>query len=427
MHRNFSLKYPAVIIALLMSVAVFVNNLAAQTRISSPYSIYGLGEIYFNNNFGTLGMGGVSLGLQSNTSVNYINPASYVAVDSNSFVFESIVFSHFYGQNTPEQKQFTNYTSLGNLSFAFPVYKWWASAFGLMPYSATGYKVVDQIEYDNIGMVNYTYEGQGGIHQIFWGNGFKIGKGLSLGINTSYLFGNYKDISTVSSDSANFYVSNQHRAVTVNGVMFNIGAQYKTSLPSNRELIIGVAGGNNTALHSDEALVQRIYLPGFTVPDTVLNYVNEQGKIVIPAYYALGFTLKINKNWMAGADFYNQNWQTFKFFNQALNLNNSYQIGLGTQYIPDSDIGVDFLTRMKYTAGLRYKQTYIFHNNNSVNEIGIGFGLSFRLRRNLSGMTLGFEWANRGSVENNNLREDLYRFNIGVNIHERWFIRSKFY
>jgi hypothetical protein len=412
---------------LLISALFFNKEVSSQTRISSPYTMYGLGEIYFNNNFRTLGMGGLSIGVQSNTSVNFINPASYVAVDTNSFVFESILFSHFYGQKTADQSQMTNYSSLGSLSFAFPVYKWWASAFGLTPFSAVGYKVFDQQAYEEIGTINYTYEGLGGIHQVYWGNAFKLGKGFSFGVNSSYLFGNFKDVAVVSSDSTNFYLSTQDRSISARGLMFNAGVQYKKDFSADRELIVGATFGNATKLNAYENILQVLYLPGYTVPDTVQNYVDKEGDLVIPANWAVGFTYKANKKWMAGVDFYNQNWQDLQFANQSLNLNNSYQISLGTQYTPEIHTYSTFLSKLRYTAGVRYKQTHIIHNQHAVNEVGIGFGFNFRLRRSLSGMSFGFEWANRGDLTNNKLREDLFKFNIGINIHERWFIRSKFY
>ena len=406
---------------------VGINKPIAQTRISSPYSMYGIGELYFNNNFRNMGMGGLAIGFQNNTSVNYTNPASYAGLDTNSFVFESAVFSHLYEQNTLDQNQIANYSSIGNLVFAFPIKKWWSSAFGVTPYSAVGYIVADRQVHDELGTINYIYEGEGGIHQAFWGNSFSFLDGFSVGFNTSFLFGNYKDIALVKSDSANFYVSNQHRTIQTNGFMLNMGAQYKRVLSPEREWVAGIIFGNTTKLNAEETIMNRTYLPGFTVPDTTLNVVNEEGEMNLPLYWGAGFTYKLNQQWMAGADFYNQNWESFEMFGENMNLNNMYQIAVGARFSPEQATYSSFLTRANYFAGLRYKQTYIIHNNYPVDEYGISVGFNFRLRRSLSGMTFAFEWTNRGDIDNNMLREDIYRFNIGLNIHEHWFIKRKFY
>ncbi len=402
------------------------NNLFSQTRISSPYSMHGIGELYFNNNFRNMGMGGISIGHRSNRSVNYVNPASYTAVDSTSFVFETTIFSHLYEQKSYDQEQMTNYASLGNIAFKFPVYSWWSSAFGLMPFSAVGYKVTNTQSTDDMEELIFSYEGVGGIHQVFWGNAFNLGKGFSVGVNTSYLFGNYKDITVVSSPEASFYRATQHRTISANGFMLNTGIQYNREISPERHYTIGAIFGNETKLNADETFMYRMTLPGHTVPDTVQYYVNDDGKMNIPLYWGAGFSVKFNENWMAGADFYNQNWNNFELFNKETKLNNSYQVALGSMYTPDQTTYSNFLTRARYTAGVRYKQTYIIHNDNPVNELGISAGFDFRLRRTYSGMTFAFEWVNRGSLENNNLREDIFKFNIGINFHERWFVRRKF-
>ncbi|MFW5879189.1 MAG: hypothetical protein ACOCUV_00035 [bacterium] len=427
MYKNTKNISSGIILFCLFIALVSQNPVKSQNRISSPYAMYGLGELYFNNNFRNMGMGGLAIGFQNNTSVNYTNPASYVGLDTNSFVFETIIFSHFYGQKTAELEQMSNYSSLGSITYGFPVFKWWSSAFGLTPYSNLGYKVKDEGFIDPVGAIDFEYEGEGGIHQVFWGNAFNLGKGFSLGLNASYLFGNLKDASLVSSAESNFFLANQHRNMSVSGFMLNFGAQYKRVLSDDKELIVGATFGNQTNLSATETVMQRIYLPGYTAPDTVLYYVNEEGKMELPANYAVGFTMKFNENWMAGADFYNQNWKQFELFGSPGNLNNSYQFAAGTQYNPSQTTYSGFFSRMRYSAGLRYKQTFIVHNDNTVNELGISFGLGFKLRQSLSGMHLSFEWANRGSIENNNLKEDLYRINLGINIHERWFVKRKFY
>ena len=61
----------------------------AQSGTNSPYSQYGLGELAEPASSFNRGMNGLSYGLREHNQVNYMNPASYSAVDSLSFIFDA--------------------------------------------------------------------------------------------------------------------------------------------------------------------------------------------------------------------------------------------------------------------------------------------------------------------------------------------------
>ena len=193
----------------LFLVAIFLISWTSathgQARINSPYSMFGPGEVKGNEYFRNMPLGGISQGFRSNVSVNYLNPASYTAIDSLSFVFDGTVFSHIYQQKISDLEQTTGYTAMANLNFAFPVTRNWRVAAGLLPWSQMGYNITDFHEDDVEGRVNYFYEGTGGISQVYMGHGFRLYKGLSAGVNLSYLFGKVEDRLLARSDSAGFY------------------------------------------------------------------------------------------------------------------------------------------------------------------------------------------------------------------------------
>ena len=58
--------------------------------------------------------------------------------------------------------------------FGFPVTKWWKSSLGMLPFSKIGYDVKIFIPVDKFSNVINEIEGDGGLNQFFWGNGFKI-------------------------------------------------------------------------------------------------------------------------------------------------------------------------------------------------------------------------------------------------------------
>jgi hypothetical protein len=426
MYKNM-INWRAASLAISIAFVFLFQFAEAQTRISSPYSRFGLGELHFQQNHRNLGMGGLGVGFRSNVSINNVNPASYSAFDTTSFVFEATIFSHFYQQVTQSQDQISNYSSLGNLSFGFPVTSWWGVGLGLKPFSSIGYRIRD-LEVDPIvGQVNYLYEGQGGLNQVYIGNGIKVFPGFSLGVNASYIWGSLERHTTVFSDTAGFFLANRILSNNINGWHFGFGAQYQLILSNTSNIIFGATYGYDNTLNATTSQTLRQQLPGFTRLDTISHVENQRGTVNIPPYWGAGTFVRFNPSWAAGVDFQSQSWEDLQMFGRSEDLNNSYQIAFGIQHNPAVQTFANFFNRLEYQAGLRYGQTYLpIGEEGIMNEFGISFGLRIPVRRSLSGLNFGFEYGQRGSTDQHPFRENLYRVNLGINVYERWFIRRRF-
>lgn len=399
----------------------------AQNRINMPYSIYGIGEIRFNHYHQNLGMGGLSQAYRSNMSVNDVNPASYSAVDSTSFVFDATMVTHFYGQKTNEISQYSDYVSLANISVAFPVTQWWAFAAGIKPYSLMGYSIRDADEHPLAGTVNYLYEGSGGLSQLFLGSSFKPFGKLSLGVNASYLFGDINREYNVMSDSAGVYQTNRLLTNNARGWMFGLGLQYEILFSDNRAITIGATYGNPNDINVSSKEILRRRVPGVARYDTIARNDLGDGVFTLPQYYGAGIFARLNRNWAAGIEYQWQNWKDFAMVNRKETFNDSYNIAAGIEFKPTVETYSPFFHRLQYSAGFRYGQSYIAYDNQAIDEFGISFGVFVPVRRAFSGIKIGFEYSQRGAVDQNLMQEDFYRINIGMNIYERWFIRRRFF
>lgn len=79
-----------------ISLAFVFSGLAkGQTSSTSPYSRFGIGNIKPENNTRTFGMGGIGYGVRGIFNVNPINPASYTAYDTLSFVADIAMLGDF--------------------------------------------------------------------------------------------------------------------------------------------------------------------------------------------------------------------------------------------------------------------------------------------------------------------------------------------
>lgn len=425
---NISRIYFSALTVILLFLAMLTPlNSIAQNSVNIPYSLYGLGELRHNQYLQNMGMGGINQAFRSNISINDVNPASYAAIDSTSFVFESTLFAHFYEQKAADVRQQSDYISLGNLSVGFPVTSWMSFAAGLKPFSKVGYTIRESDEHPQAGMVNYFYEGSGGVNQLFFGTSLELFNGFSVGANMSYLFGNLVYEASVSSDSAGVFQTNLANNNRVSGWVIGYGVQYHHRFSDHRYLTIGATYGSEQGVNIRSTETLRRKLPGEMAFDTIAHFELAEDRLTIPTYYGAGIYGRFNRNWAAGIDYQWQNWESFNFLNKPDQFNDSYRIALGVEFRPTIETFSTLLHRMRYSGGIRYGQSYFMPNGEELTEFGISFGTFVPIRGTLSGLRINFEYSRRDPGADQMMQENFYMLNIGINIYERWFIRRLFH
>jgi len=216
----------------------------AQSIINSPYSRYGLGELQYAGFVNNIPIGGIYNALQNDTTapffINPSNPASHASIRLTAFDFG--LKSNTTQLETTDKKFTSHQSALSYMALAFPASKWWGASFGLLPYSNVGYKIYDKREQDSIGTVNYSYEGEGGINQVYLGNGFKV-KNFSAGVNIAYLFGDLAYFSRDSFPKASNYLNTKRSQTTrVSDMHYTFGLQYHQRLKKNWSFTLGATG-----------------------------------------------------------------------------------------------------------------------------------------------------------------------------------------
>ncbi len=386
-------------------------------------------------------MGGLAYGYRNSNGVNYSNPASYTAFDTNSFVFETGVNTQFFQLATTNFKQVSNYTSLAYLVIGFPVTKWWGASMGLLPFSSVGYKISDYQSVPDIGKINYTYEGSGGLNQFYIGNAFRIKK-FSFGVNAAYVFGFLDKTRTVTfPDSLNYLAVRLSNSTLVNDFLFNYGVQYQTTLKKDFKIHcktilkkgfkIGLGAVYNVSSHlraEEDSLAYRFFTAGGleTIKDTVINSNNTKGKIVLPMTIGGGITFGMTDRWLVGLDFQNQNWTNYSLFGEKDSLKNSWTISAGSEYTPKNTAVSGYWSYVHYRLGFRYNQSYLSLRNNQLKEYAVSAGLGFPLKRLKTTLNLGFEVGQKGTTDSNLIREQFAQIVLSLSVYERWFIKHRF-
>jgi len=419
-----SRKLSIIILQLLLLIGAG-NNLQAQNEISSPYSGFGVGILTDISNAPMTAMGGLSYAIQSPYWINFRNPASYTAFDSLTFLGDmafSVVHSSL---KTTDFTQTGSFARFSYLTLGLPVTRHWRTSLGFLPYSDVGYKIKDSTSF-----ANYSYDGTGGLMQLYWGNAFKLAKGLSLGMNISYLFGTLNNIRYVEYDGDNFWNHQINIINKVDGLHLNGGIQYFFNIKQHHKIGLGFVTEVAPYIRSTETLSIMNYRGVYTSQNSdtnlLINSEIRKGTMQFPLTFGGGITYTFKGKLLIGTDVKWQNWSKYRNLDHNDSLSDAITATIGLQWTPNPD-ATQYAKRMSFRAGIKYSTGYFSFNKHTVEELHFSLGIGFPLRQysTQSSVNLTLEYVKMGTVSNNMILQDVYRMTFSFILHEKWYQRTK--
>lgn len=407
----------------------------SQSTTSSPYSQYGLGIINGSLLPQNRAMGGISGGLRKPSlynNINLANPASYSAIRITTF--DIGIFGGSTSLSKGSASESTLDASLNHLVFGVPVTKISALSFGLVPYSSKGYNftAVDQV---GGAQVSDVYSAEGGVSKAYLGYGIKLAKRLSVGANASYLFGKLTESKAAEYEDITFINSRTQSNNSISGLTFDYGVQYEIPVSSKIGLVLGYSGSSNSKVNSKNEILTTRYFKdpnsnsaGLAI-DTVDNRPNVETKIQLPMMHTLGFTLQRTNRWLLGADILMGRWKNYREGTVNPGLQNSTGVAVGGQITPDVSAVGNYLSIVDYRFGFKYDKTYINLQNQNIKQMALTLGLGLPLPANRSTfykINFGTELGQRGTLNNNLVRERFVNFYLSFTMNDQWFQRYKF-
>ncbi len=408
----------------------------AQNEISSPYSRYGIGLVNTSSNSTLASMGNVSYAMQSNDYINFRNPASYVAFDSLSFVGDIAFNISSIHLKTTALTQRGTIGRIGYITIGLPVTKHWRTSVGFIPFSDRGYNITDSQTLPEIGSVNYKYTGEGGLMQLYWGNAFKLCKGLSFGVNLSYLFGTLSSIRYEEFTGDYYYNYRIAQNDYADGIYIQAGLQYKVNIGEFHKLGIGAVYENSAYIWMRRNLLVNRYINEYNsvnTYDTAYAVLNQKGSMRIPQSVGGGLSYSYKDKLMVGVDVAWQNWQKYslKWKNSSTvssmdSLKDAIVVSAGLQYIPDPSSG-KFGKNIAFRIGARYSTGYIQIHNLPISEFAIsaGIGMPFKTFNSKCALNLMLEYGSMGSLKNDLIRQSYVKIGLNLVLVERWYQRVK--
>lgn len=344
------------ILSLLLSPA----GLAAQNSMtSSPYSMFGIGEIASGLYGQTTAMAGVSIGMRERMFMNLENPAGLTALDSCTLLAEASAFakSEHYQSGGSSNNAFT-----GNFS-AFAVGgrirpRWYASA-GVTPYSFVGYYFTSQEEVEGTPGSYYTstYEGNGGLSKAYLSQAYQLTKHFSVGVNLNYIFGNMTQTETQGSMIVT-------REMSGSSFHADLGLQYHRMVGRETFLTVGAVYGYKQGI----TLKNTQTVKGST---TETEYKKKKVQQYLPQYIGVGASVE-HKKMTYGLDYMFRQYSALSSGDSRVTFSDAHEWKLGLCYFPDGYSSGSYWKRVSYKMGVSVSTPYMRLNGQS----GLGYRVS---------------------------------------------------
>jgi len=414
-------------LCLLLSTVAF-----AQENNASPYSFYGIGDVKFRGTAENRSMGGIGV-LPDSIHLNLQNPATYSSLKFTTFTVGATSGSTKFKTETENMK--AGRTTVDYIAVALPFNKF-GVAFGLMPYTAVGYRIKNSVTGTDGLTLNRQFDGSGGINRVFGGMSYQITPKFSIGADFQYYFGDIETTSLVNVPLNGLqYGTREKNASDYSGIGTNIGATYKTRINNKWEYYASATYSTEASLTSTsnrEIATVSVSSTGSQVVVDQIDLVVSNKDYKLPAKFTIGTGFGQARKWFVGAEYTNQQANELggRFDGTTSNaqFENSSIYAVGGYFIPKYMSYNSYLSRITYRAGLKYEKTGLVLAGESINDYGVSLGLSLPLSGNIGGsnLNIGAEYGQRGTTNAGLIQENYFNVFIGLSISDKWFVKRKY-
>jgi len=417
MHRTYA-KHLIFIFLLTTHCAIAQKS----NRENAPYSRFGIGELRNGNNTYLKGMGSISSAYTSAFNVNTDNPASYASLQLTTY--EAGAEGNTRTIRAASDKYQTGSATLSYMHVGIPIGKHAGMAFGLKPVSRLYYYLTDTTVVDSFGSAIKKYQGDGALSQGFIGFAGKY-KGVSLGFNFGYIFGNSIIISSIepSTETQKVLSSRFYTETKMGGIYWNAGAMYETDLTKKLFMRVGATLTISQALHATR---DRYWISYLYQADTAVRNVGQKGTIQLPMNYSVGALITGSSKWTVGLNYLGSNWSNYTNYGLTDSIAAStYKLSLGLEYTPDA-AAKGYIQKVTYRIGGYYGTDPVLLRSVQLDYYAVTAGMTLPFRKNISRIHTSIEVGSRGTRTYGLIRENFVRFGIGLSLNDKWFIKRKY-
>lgn len=383
---------------------------------TSPYTLFGIGEIDCGNHGANNGMAGLGIGCQQENVINSANPAALASIWSKTFVFDMALAGKAAWYTGQGRRELSGSGNFDRIAIGFRPTKHWAVSVGVAPVSNIGYDIrkTTQVEGGSEQIEN-VFTGEGGLSKVYISTAIAITRNLSLGITGSVIWGS----STHTEESAYWTTENESHSNT--RPCFDFGLQYGKLLNDKLFLTVGATAGYRTRLsfHNTTAVYD-------SSGEQIVDKVRATTKQTIPEFYGAGFSLASRKM-IVGLDYLFQGWSGIESGSEIVTYKNMNKWVVGISYTPNPYDVRKYWRKITYQAGVSLNDSYLRVSGSSGMNYRFTYGMVFPLR-NTNSVYFGLEYGRNSFpvVSRSSIRENYFKLTLGFSFRDAWFIRYKF-
>jgi len=402
----------------------FTGTMQAQ-NLSSPYSVYGVGEIQELQPDRSSGMANTSMSLVSTPGflINK-NPASLIGLERSlaqvdlGIVGKIITFK---GNVIDGDNNKAKDLTIKRISISSKLSNWWASSVGFKPFSYVNYAFTGQKSIEG-STSTYTgnYEGNGGLHNIFWNNAFAVGKHLALGVRSNFIFGSINQTETLSGGALSTAIVSQ-TSNYYTGFRFEGGAIYGNKISKNWKFSLGGKITTKNDLTNEKTLT---VTEGGSIVES--NKVLNDGTFTLPWQYDAGIAL-INKGRATfTVDYSYGNWNKLNPSGSTYAMVNNDRISAGFQFSNQVQRFGMVAEKSYFSAGFFTGNQYLQVKGQQIREVGGTIGYGAYLSRGLA-YNIALEGGSRGTTVNSLVKENYFQFTLSLSYREVLYSKGRKY
>lgn len=408
-------------------------GLHAQSIGNSPYATFGIGEVKYDNSVETSAMGGINTAYiwDFNNSFNFKNPAANTNLELTSIRVQATNENQFLKSDYNKLDITKHSTYLSNISIAFPISKKLKFGFGYQPYSSKKYDLITKVDLGNGESKQNRFHGEGTLSTIQGAFGYQITPEFALGLRSNFYFGKLSDIEELTYTNAEL-INGFETSNKIKSFNFTLGTTYQKKFKNDKKLTLGATYTFGTTGNLESNYVNSTY---YYANDTKVNYTeiesyNSEDKNLIPTEASLGLGYGQDAKWFASAQVDYKKGSTTYFLGKPFIYQDSYRVSAGGWYLPNYNDFRNYLNRVVYRYGAFYEKGNLSINGKNINQYGITAGVTLPFEKSnavrMSSIDIGLELGQKGTLENNLIRQGFFNVKIGINFADKWFRKTEY-
>ena len=375
--------------------------------------------------------------MRNNSQINLLNPASYAAVDTLTFLLDVGVSLHNANFTEGAVKMNARNTTFDYLAMQFRLKPRLGMTVAMMPFSNIGYNfsnsaVIDSYQDPTTGeiikseegeeiTVTNRYYGDGGLRQVTAGLGWSPFRGFSVGGNFSYIYGEVYHYAYNQYSETSISTRTKQYIADIATYKADFGAQYQANFGKNR-ITLGATYQLGHEIDNDIYVIDMTSTgTSVTSSDTVRTT-----PMSIPSGYGAGFSYTFDGRLTFAADYSVQQYGATNFF--GYKGTDRHRASIGFEYIPEL-VTRKLFRRARYRAGLHYATAhYYVGDQKGPTEYGATVGIGLPIMNGWNGKSIVNISGQAVHVRPNvpgMITENYLRLSVGLSFNEGWFDKWK--